>query len=175
MNKKISLSKSTVIIIVMLLVLAVYGVVYMVPAQSELTLMRAETSVAIAEAAVYRQYLTDSSPLEADISAIQAEIDTLYSDAYTNESNVSFDIGSAIQRNNVSVSSMTLSNTTIIDGNKALPINLTIRGEFTDVLNFIKYFEENQEGSYLVHSAAMDVSGTTANAALVVYLCTPNV
>ena len=174
MKKKKLLSKSTIAIIVMLLTLAVYCVAYMVPAQNELIAMRAEMSVATAEANIYRQYLNDLSPLEADIAAIQAEIDKLNAEAYTNDSNVSFVISDVIQKCKVSLSSVSLQSETTFDGHRVLPINLSMTGQLENILKLISTFENNKEGSYLVRSATIDIAGSNAKATLVIYLCTPN-
>ena len=55
--KQLKISKSIIAIALMLLVLAVYCLVYMVPAQTELIAMQAEMSVANVQANSYRQYL----------------------------------------------------------------------------------------------------------------------
>ena len=175
MNKKFALSKTAVIMLLMLAVFVLYSVIYTLPAQNELTALRAELSVANAEASVYRQYLTDLSPLEADIAAIQAEIDELNANAYINDTNVNFEISDAIQRYHVSLTAVTLNKVTTIDGNRALPINLSMTGELSNVLEFIKHFENNQEGSYLVRGTTIDISASQATASLTMYLCTPNV
>lgn len=172
--KKFSISTSTIFLVVLLLALAVYWFTYFVPAQSEMSLLRSETSLYNAESAVYRQYLTDSSPLEAEIEAVQKEIDELNSTGYINDSTVSFKISDAIQRYGVSLSSITLSDVTTFEGYRVLPINLTLKGQLPDVLNFIQHFENNQEGSYLVRGSTLEVAGNMVNVNLVIFLCTPN-
>ena len=171
---KKSFSKSVVFIVAVVLILAGYCVLYMVPAQNELIQLRAETTVANAEASIYRQYLNDLSPLEADIASIQKEIDSLHADGYVNDSNVSFEIGNAIQRYNISLSSVTLDNVTTFEGHRALPINVTMTGELDNILKFISHFENNPEGSYLVRGSSIEISGYTTKASVSIFLCTPD-
>ena len=175
MNKKFSLSKVTVIMLLLMVVMVLYCFLYMLPAQNELTAMRAELSVANAEASIYRQYLTDISPLENDIAEVQAEIDKLHAEGYINDSNVSFEISDAVQRYQMNLTSVTLGNVTTVDEHRALPINVTMSGELENVLRFISHFENDKEGSYLVQGATIELSGTRATVALTMYLCTPNV
>lgn len=174
MKSKFSLSKVTVVMLLLMVVLIAYVFIYFMPAQSKLTQLRAEIAVNNAESAIYRQYLQDVSPLEADIEAIQKEIDTLNAEGYTNDSTVSFEISDAIQRYRVSLSSVSLDAVTTFEEHRALPINLIISGELENILKFIEHFENDQEGSYLVRGSSIDISGTTATAALVIYLCSPD-
>ena len=74
MNKKFSVSKTSIYLILLIVVLIIYVFVYFIPAQSQLSMLRSEIALYNAETAVYRQYLNDPSPLEADIADIQAEI-----------------------------------------------------------------------------------------------------
>lgn len=173
--KNLKMSKSAIAIVLMLVALAVYCFVYMMPAQTELIAMQAEMSVANVQANAYRQYLNDLSPLEADIAAIQAEIDELNAEGYINDSTVSFEISSAIQKCQVALSSVSLQTPTTYEDHRVLPINLTMSGDLENILKFISLFENDEEGSYLVRSTSIDMAGKTANATMVVYLCTPNV
>ena len=77
MKKKITLTPATFVVLGLLVVLVVYFFAFFSPAQAELATLRADISLANAQSATYQQYLTDSSSLEADIAAIQAEIDEL--------------------------------------------------------------------------------------------------
>lgn len=174
MNKKFSLSKPILIALAILVVLAVYCFAFMVPGQTELTAKRAELSVANAESALYRQYLTDLSPLESDIEAIQAEIDKLHAEGYINDSNVSFEISDAIQRYRVSVSSVSLETVTTFEGHRALPINIAMTGELENILKFIEHFENDEEGSYLVRGTTLEIAGNRVTTTMVIYLCTPD-
>lgn len=173
MKKNISLSMTTIVMLVLLAVLAVYCFTYLIPTQNELTVLRSEISVHNAQASIYQQYLSDTAPLEADIEAIQAEIDTMNSEGYVNDSTVSLVISDAIQRYNISLSSVSLSSVTTYEEHRALPINLTLSGTMDDILQFIAHFEQNTEGSYLVQATSMEVNGTTTTANLLIYLCTP--
>lgn len=174
MKKKFSLSKVTVVMLLLLVVLVVYVFAYFVPAQSELNMLRAELAVFNAEANIYKQYLSDSTPLENDIQSIQDQIDELNDTGYINDSTVSFEISDAIQRYSISLSSVSLDTVTTYDGHRVLPMNLTMTGNFEDVLKFIDHFENDEEGSYLVRGSAIEISGNTTNASLVIYLCTPD-
>lgn len=174
MNKKFSLSKPTVIALLIIVVLAVYCFVFMIPAQTELTAMKADVAVANAQTALYRQYLTDLTPLEDDIQAIQEEIDKLHAEGYVNDSTVSFEIADAIQRFQVSVSAVSLENVTTFEGHRALPINISMTGDMKNILKFISHFENDKEGSYLVRGTAMEIAGNSTTASMVIYLCTPD-
>lgn len=175
MKNTLKISPTTIVMLVMLLVALLYVFLYFVPAQSELNLIRVETTVANAEMAAYKAYLADTTPLENDIAAIQAEIDELNSSGYTNDSTVSLVISDAIQRYSVSLASVTLSSVTNIDGNNALPISVSVTGTLENILAFISHFENNEAGSYLVRAASMEINGERCTADLVIYLCTPAV
>ncbi len=174
MKSKFSLSKVTIVMLLLMVALIVYAFVYFVPAQSLLTQLRAEIAVNNTESAIYRQYLEDVSPLEADIEVIQKEIDQLNAEGYTNDSTVSFKISDAIQQYKISLSSVSLEEVTTFKEHRALPINLTMTGELENILKFIEHFENDQDGSYLVSGSVIEISGTTTTATLVIYLCTPN-
>ena len=171
--KKFPISKTTIYLVLLVIVLIVYIFAYFMPAQQEIGLMKSEIAVYNAETAVYRQYLEDPSVLEADIAAIQAEIDRMHAEDYTNDSSVSFEISGAIQRYRLSVSSVTLDNPTTINGYRALPINVAVSGELENLLNYISHFEDNEEGAYLAQGATIQISGNRASATLLFYLCTP--
>lgn len=173
--KNVKIPVTTIVMAVILVVALVYVLVFFGPAQAELAALRADLAVANAEAATYKTYLDDPSILQDQIDEIQAQIDELNDSAYTNQSNVSLVISDAIQRFNVSLSSISLSSETDIDGNKALPLNLSISGGMENIVDFIKYFENNEQGSYLVRSTALEINGSRCTANLVIYLCTPNV
>lgn len=175
MNKKFSVSKTSIYLILLIVVLIIYVFVYFIPAQSQLSMLRSEIALYNAETAVYRQYLNDPSPLEADIADIQAEIYRMNSEDYTNDSTVSFVIGDAIQRYKISLTSITIEEEMEFEGNQVLPINLTMTGEMNDLLKFIKHFETNQDGSYLVRGTSFEIAANTTEASMVIYLCTPNV
>lgn len=175
MKKKITLTPATFVVLGLLVVLVVYFFAFFTPAQAELATLRADISLANAQSATYQQYLTDSSSLEADIAAIQAEIDELNETGYTNDSNVSLVISDAIQRYRISLTSVSLDSVTTYEEHRALPINLTMSGDMNDILKFISHFENNEDGSYLVRAASMQTNGTTTTANLLIYLCTPNV
>ena len=173
MKSKKKFSLVSIVLLIMIAIAAVYYFVFFVPGQTELQLIEADTMVYTAEAALYEPYIDDSSELEADIAQAQAELDDLWANGFTNDSTASLVIGDAIQRYNVSLTSLSLSKETMIDDYRALPINVVIAGDFHDVVNFISHFENHSEGSYLVYAASLSVSGNTTTANIVIHLCTP--
>ena len=174
MKKKFTFSAVTIFMLVLMAVLIVYCFAYMLPARTEMTTLQADLTLSNAQTAMYQDYLADPSPLEADIAAIQAEIDRINAEDYTNDSTVSLVISDAIQRYRISLSSVSLDAVTTIDDHRALPIHLTMTGDMADILQFIEHFENNEDGSYLVQGAALETNGTTTTANLLIYLCTPN-
>ena len=77
MNKKFALSKVTIVMLILLVAVVVYVFAYFTPAQSTAAMLRSEPALHNAEAAIYQAYLADPSPLEADIQALQQQIDEL--------------------------------------------------------------------------------------------------
>lgn len=175
MNNKFSVSKTTIYLVLLIVALIAYVFVYFMPAQSQMTMLRSDITLFNAETAIYRQYLEDPAPLEADIAAIQAEIDRMHAEDYTNDSTVSFVIGDAIQRYKISLVSISLDAVTEFEGYRVLPINLSMTGETKDLLKFISHFENDQDGSYLVRGTSFEITANTTEASMVIYLCTPNV
>lgn len=175
MNRKFSISKTTIYLLLLILALVIYIFVYFLPAQSTLAMLRSEISLFNVETATYRQYLEDPTPLKADIDAIQAEIDRLHAEGYVNDSTVSFIISDAIQRYSIGLTSIAIGSKTELDGNRVLPINLSMTGSMTNLQKFIKHFESSQEGSYLVRGTDIQIGANTNVASMVIYLCTPNV
>lgn len=175
MNNKFSVSKTSVYLVLLIIAVIAYVFLYFIPAQSQITMLRTDISLFNAETAIYRQYLEDPTPLEADIAAIQAEIDRMNAEDYTNDSTVSFVIGDAIQRYKISLASITLEAPTEYEGYRVLPINLSMTGETKDLLKFVKHFENNQNGSFLVRGTSFEITANTTAASMVIYLCTPNV
>ena len=175
MKKKFALSRVTTVMLFLLVAVLVYVFVYFIPAQSTAAMLRSEIALHNAESSIYQQYVSDPAPLEQDIQDIQQQIDELNATGYINDSNVSFKISDAIQRYKISLSSVSLESATTYKEHRALPITLTISGELDNILEFIEYFENNEEGSYLVRGSSIEIAGNTTNAALVIYLCTPSV
>ena len=66
MNKKFALSKVTVVMLLLLVACIVYVFAYFTPAQTTATQLRTETSLYNTESAIYRQYIEDVTPLEAE-------------------------------------------------------------------------------------------------------------
>lgn len=175
MKKNSSLSAGAIMMLFLLVALIVYYFAYFLPAQATLNMLRTETALFHAEASVYQEYVTDTTPLEANIKSIQSEIDELNTTGYINDSTVSFKISDAIQRYRIELSSVSLEPVTTFQDYRTLPINLAIFGDFNDIMQFIQYFENDTEGSYLVRSSSIEITGNTTKAMLVIYLCTPNV
>lgn len=173
-DMKIKLSKATIYLLLLVVVALLYVFLYMVPAQSELTMLQSEISLYQAQNATWQQYLTDSTPLESDIASIQEQIDELNATGYTNGSTVNFAINEALQRFQVSLTSVSLDSTTTFENYQVLPINVTVSGSLENILSFLEYFEGNTEGSYMVRGTSIELSGHTANASALIYLCTPN-
>lgn len=171
LKKKFSLV--SIVLLVMIAIAAVYYFVFFVPGQTELQLIKADTMVYTAEASLYEPYINDPSELEDDIAQAQAELDDLWANGFTNDSTVSLVIGDAIQRYNVNLTSMSLGEETTIETWRALPITVTVDGDYNDILEFISHFENNTEGSYLVHAAALETNGNLTSANIVIYLLTP--
>ena len=175
MKKGFSLSAGTIFMLLLLLALVIYCFAYFMPAQNTLNMLKTETSLFNMEASIYEEYIADNSPLEKDIKSIQNEIDALHATGYINDSTVSFKISDAIQRYNIDLTSVTLEPATTFQNYRALPINLAVSGDFNDTMQFIQYFENDTEGSYLVRASSIEIAGNTTKAMLVIYLCTPNV
>lgn len=175
MKKKLPLSPVACVLLLLLLVVAVYALVYYPKAQSEVLALRTDVMLNESQVQLYEQYLADSTPLQKEIDALQKEIDKLHSEGYVNESNVSLAISDAVQRYSISLTSVTLSSVTTYKNFRALPINLSIYGDLENVRQFIQHFESNQDGSYVVRGVNMDISAYSAEAAIVIYLCTPSV
>lgn len=174
MNKNLSITKTGAYLIFLIVVLIAYIFIYFLPAQNQLQTLQSEIALYNAETAVYREYLADPSILEAEIAAVQTEIDRMNAEDYTNDSNVSFIIGDAIQRFDVSLSSVSLSEESDFNDHRALPINISLSGELNNVYKFVDYFEHNQNGSFLVQNVSIKLGKTNATATMVIYLCTPN-
>lgn len=175
MKKNISFSPVTIVMLLLLVVVGVYYFTYFIPAQSELTMLRSEITLNKAETDLFEQYIADVTPLEADIAALQEEIDKLNEDGYVNDANVSLVISNAIQRYNISLTSVSLSKVTTYEEHRALPINLTMVGTLDDIIKFISHFENNTDGSYLVRASYMEINSKETTANLLIYLLTPAV
>lgn len=175
MKKNFSLSRTTLYLLLLVAALLVYVFVYFIPAQSQMAAIRSEISLFNAETAIYREYLEDPSPLEADIQAIQDEIDRMNAEDYINDSTVSFEIGDAIQRYKISLVSINIDDVIEQDDYRILPINLSMTGDMNNLQKFISHFENDKDGSYLVHGSSFEITANTTAASMVIYLCTPNV
>ena len=173
MKKKLPISPVAVFFLVVLLVLVIYCLYYLFPTRNEMNAISADIAINNAEANMYRPYVEDTSELEAQIAAIEEEIAQLHKDGYVNESSVSLTIAKAVQEYSISLNSVSLGNTTTIDGHRALPINISMSGSLENVLRFISHFENDTEGSYIVRASSIQISGSSAKTTVVLYLCTP--
>lgn len=173
--KKVQFSPVLIAVFLIVVVLVAYYAIYFVPAQAELVSAQGEITVLRMQADTYRPYLDDISPIEADIAKVADEIEQMHRDGYVNATNVSMVISDAIQRFGISLSSISLGKETKIDNCRALPINLSIAGTFDNVVEFVSYFENNTEGSYLAQGCTVSMTAKGCEASLVLYLCTPSV
>lgn len=172
-KSKLSLFSATLLLVVIVLVL--YYFLYFTPAQTEQTQLNAEVALNNAQAALCGTYLTDHTPLEEGIAAAEAEIADLRANAFTNEKTVNLVVSKAIQDYKVELTAMTVDAATTINENTALPIHLTFSGNVKNVSDFIAFFENNTDGSYLVNGVTLKVVDDEANATVTMYLCTPAV
>jgi len=177
MKRKVNLSIFAVVAILLSIVVILYFFLYMAPAKQQQAVIQAETRLFDAQAQLIQPYLEDHTPLEQDIADIQAVIDDLHAHGYTNEGTVNTVIAQAITRYQIELTSLTLGETIDYDdAHRALPINMTIRGTRQDVLDFIAFFENNQEGSFLIRTASFQVAGQDqCSMTLTMYLCAPSV
>lgn len=173
MKSKKKFSLVSIVLLIMIAIAAVYYFVFFVPGQTDLQLIKADTMVYTAEASIYEAYINDPAELEGEIAQAQAELDDLWANGFTNDSTVSLVIGDAIQRYSVNLTSMSLGEETTIESWRALPISVAVSGNYNDILDFISHFENNTEGSYLVHAASLETNGNLTSASIVIYLCTP--
>lgn len=174
MKKKLPISPVLCVLLVWLVALAVYGFVYFIPAQAEMNLLRSDVAVKRTESELFEQYLTNSAPLQKEIEALEKEIDKI-NDSFVNDVNVNFVISDAIQRFEISLSSVTLDSVTTHNGMRALPINLSLHGTTENILQFIDFFENSEDGSFVVRGVSLDVNAYSTDANIVLYLCTPSV
>ena len=174
MKKLLSMSPIVLVMLVILLIVAVYGVTYFLPAQEQMTVLRNEIAINNAESRIFQEYLVDASPLENEIQAAKDEIDRIHAEGYINESTVNFEINDALRDCHVSLNAITLGSVTDYEEFRALPINLSVKGTLEHVTNLVRYFEENEAGSYLVRGVQMTMAGEEVTASLVIYLLTPN-
>lgn len=170
---KTKISGASVLMFVMLLAVALCYFLVFVPGQQSMATVQSETSALEAEAALYQEYIADPSALEADIAALQAEIDAVHADSYVNANTVGLVVSDAIQRFQVELTSFTLGSETTIGDCNALPMNLSLEGTTEDILAFIAHFESDDEGSYLVHAASLEMNGGECQGQVVIHLCTP--
>ena len=173
-NQKPPVSPVTLVLLAWVVVLAVYAFAYYIPAQAEMKLLNADVATMRTEAEALDQYLTNSNQLKKEIEALEKEIDKINGE-YVNDANVNMVISDAIQRYEISLSSVTLDSVTTYEGLRALPINLSLHGTTEHILQFIEHFEKSEDGSYVVRGVSLDVNAYSTDASMVLYLCTPAV
>ena len=173
-NQKPPVSPVTLVLLAWVVVLAVYAFAYYIPAQAEMKLLNADVAIMRTEAEALDQYLTNSNQLKKEIEALEKEIDKINGE-YVNDANVNMVISDAIQRYEISLSSVTLDSVTTYEGLRALPINLSLHGTTEHILQFIEHFEKSEDGSYVVRGVSLDVNAYSTDASMVLYLCTPAV
>lgn len=173
MKKKSPISLFPAVCLLLLVVILLYFFLYFQPTRLSMTSMQAETTLFKTEASMYAPHLNDHSQLEAQIADSEDRIANLHKTGYTNDSSVSLVIGEAIQRFNVTLNAINLDDPTTVDEHRALPIYLTLTGTLNDTLSFIEFFENNQDGSYLVHAVSTSINGETCQTNIVMYLCSP--
>ena len=174
MKKKLPISPVACVLLVWLVALAVYAFAYFLPAQAEMNLLRGDVALKRIEAELFEKYLTNSDPLKKEIDDLEKEIDKVNA-SYINDANVNFIISDAIQRFEIYLTSVTLNSVTTYEGMRALPINLALRGTTENILQFVDFFENSKDGSFVVRGVTMNVSAFATDANIVLYLCTPSV
>ena len=175
MKTQSKLSLFSVVLVLVVIALVLYYFLYFTPAQTEKAQLNAEIALNRAQAALCGNYLTDHTPLEEGIAAAEAEIADLRANAFTNESSVNLVINKAIQQYAIDLTSMTVDASTTVDEYRALPVHLTLSGKLQNVLDFLAFFENNTDGSYLVGGVNMETGNGNCIATVTMYLCTPAV
>lgn len=174
MKKKFPISIFPMTCVIVGIALALYCYLYFVPARQEAALIESEISLHEVEQKLYEPYVNDHSPIEQDIAAAEDAIEQLHKDGYVNQGEVSLIIGEAILKHNVTLTSLTIGEeTTYQEEYAALPIRMDLVGQQDDLLAFMAAFENDEEGSYIVQAAAMEVDARQCAASVTMYLCTP--
>ena len=177
MKRKVHLSIFAIVALILSVVVILYFFLYLTPAKQQMTLIQAETKMFQAQAQLIEPYLQDHSPLEQAIAEIQATIDDLHANGYTNESNVNQVIAHAIQRYQVELTSLTLDEVVDYDDtHRALPIHIQLNGTRQNILAFMNFFETNGEGSFLIRSSEIQMANEDrCTVSMIMYLCAPSI
>ena len=174
MKKKFPISIFPMTCVIVGIALALYGYLYFIPARQEAVLIESEISLSEVEQKNYAPYVNDHGPLEQDIAAAKAAMEQLHKDGYVNQGEVSLIIGEAILKYHVTLTSLTIGEeTTYQEEYAALPIRMDLVGQQADLLAFLSAFENDEEGSYIIQAAAMEVDARQCAASVTMYLCTP--
>jgi len=172
MKKKVNFSIFTVLAIIVGIVATLYFFLYLAPVGQERTMIEAETMLFNAQAKLIEPYLEDQTPLEEKIADIETAIAEMHATSYTNESTFNTILAGTLQSYQLELTSLTLGAVTNYQTHTALPINLELKGSRQNVMNFISFFENNTDGSYVVNSANMQYAGNdNCTLAMVMYLC----
>ena len=153
--------------------LALYCYLYFVPARKEAVVIENEIRTHEVEQKVYEPYVNDHSSIEQDIAAAKDAIEQLHKDGYVNQGEVSLIIGEAILKHNVTLNELSIGSTTSYKGYEALPLRMELSGMQDDLLAFMSAFENDEEGSYIVQAASMNLGSGRCTASVTMYLCTP--
>ena len=86
---------------------------------------------------------------------------------------VSLILGEAILKHNVSLTSLSIGESTTYQEHQALPIRMELTGQQSDILGFMSAFENDEEGSYIIQAASMEMDFRQCVASVTMYLCTP--
>lgn len=174
MKKKRSISLFPLTCLIVGVAMALYAYLYFFPAQQEAALIESEIKLHEVEQQIYAPYVNDYSPIEQDIAAAKAEIERLHKEGYVTEGQVSLILGEAILKHNVTLNELSIGNSTTYQGYQALPLRMELSGHQADILSFMSAFENDEEGSYIIQAAAMEVEYGQCVASVTMYLCTPN-
>lgn len=171
--KKLPISLFPLTCLIVGIAMALYCYLYFMPAQKEAALIQTEIRVHEMEQQVYAPYVGDHSPIEDNIDETQAEIDRLHQEGYVTESEVSLILGQAILDYNVTLNELSIGSSTDYQGYRALPLEMELSGRQEDLLNFMSFFENHEEGSYIIQAASMSLGAGRCSASVIMYLCTP--
>ena len=173
MKKKSPISLFPAVCLIVCIALAAYAYFYFFPSQNEAASIRADIMMHETDAQIYAPYVNDNSPIEQDIADAKAEIERLHKEGYINEGQVGLLIGEAILKHNVTLTNLAIGESTTYQEHQALPIRMELTGQQADILSFMSAFENDEEGSYIIQAAAMEMEYRQCLASVTMYLCTP--
>ena len=115
MKKKAKVSIFTVTAVIVGIVGILYFFLYLVPANREKGLIRAETLLFTTQAKLIEPYLDDHTPLLEKIQEIEDSIAELHATGYTNASTFNMVLAENLQRYQLELTSLTLEEETDYD------------------------------------------------------------